>query len=225
MLARGWSFGVWALVAGSALFWGFRLLVKAPPVPTQAVVAELGVGARGDLSRVFGPDPVVALATAEPEPVADARFQLIGVVSPRNGQTSSQTSSQGVALIAVDGKPAKAYRVGAVVDGQTVLQSVRARGAALGPRGGAVQVALELAAPAAAATGLPGDPALAVLPAAPPPSMSRNSLPPGMSPGMPPGMSPGMSPSGPMRSPTKTQQQPQPDASDQPSSSMLPATR
>jgi len=217
MLARGWSFGVWALVAGSALFWGLRLFVKAPQVPAQTVVAELGAGARGDLSRVFGPDPVAAVASAEPEPAADARFQLIGVVSPHRSQSSSQSSNQGVALIAVDGKPAKAYRVGAVVDGQTVLQSVRARGAELGPRGGAVQVALDLAAPAAAATGTPGDPALAPDPAAAPSSRSRNSP--------PLGMSPGMLPSGPMRAPTRPPPQPQLDGSDQPSSSMLPATR
>lgn len=213
MLARVWSFGVWALVAGSVLFWGLRLFIKAPQVPAQTVVAELGAGARGDLSPVFGSDPVAAVAAAEPEPAADARFQLIGVVSPLR----SQTSSQGVALIAVDGKPAKAYRVGAVVDGQTVLQSVRARGAALGPRGGPVQVALDLPAPGAAATGSPGDPALAAVPAAPPPSLSRNSP--------LPGMLPGMLPSGPMRAPTRPPPQPQLDGSDQPSSSMLPATR
>jgi general secretion pathway protein C len=149
MLSRWWSFAVWALVAGSALFWGFRLFVKAPQAPLQTTLADLGTGARGDLTRVFGPDPVAVVEAAAPEPVADARFQLIGVVSPRG----AGDSSQGLALIAVDGKPAKAYRVGSVVDGQTVLQSVRARGAALGPRGGSAQVALEIAPPVAAATG------------------------------------------------------------------------
>ena len=136
MLARWWSFAVWALVAGSALFWGLRLFVKAPQAPVQTSLAELGASARGDLKRVFGPDPVVVAQATEPEPAANARFQLIGVVSPRG----SGADNQGLALIAVDGKPAKAYRVGSVVDGQTVLQSVRARGAALGPRGGAAQV-------------------------------------------------------------------------------------
>jgi general secretion pathway protein C len=84
-----------------------------------------------------------------PQPAPDARFQLIGVVSPR-GPSSSR---EGLALIAVDGKPAKAFRIGAAVTGDTVLQAVRQRGATLGPRGGAAQVALELAAPPAAATG------------------------------------------------------------------------
>ena len=182
MLARWWSFAVWALVAGSALFWGLRLFVKAPQAPVQTSVAELGAGARGDLTRVFGPDPAPVVQAAEPQPAADARFQLIGVVSPRGGGTDSQ----GLALIAVDGKPAKAYRVGSVVDGQTVLQSVRARGAALGPRGGVAQVALDIAPPAAAATGaLPGQPMQI---AAPQPGMTR-----------------GTSPGGSMRQPTRPQ--------------------
>jgi general secretion pathway protein C len=164
MLARWWSFAVWALVAGTALFWGFRLFVKAPQLPAQTTVAELGAGARGDLTRVFGPDPVAPVQAAEPEPVADARFQLLGVVSPRGGGHSSQ----GLALIAVDGKPARAYRVGSVVDGQTTLQSVRARGAALGPRGGSVQVALEIAPPATAATGSLPAASVSVAPPKPP---------------------------------------------------------
>ena len=53
MLARWWAFAVWALVAGSALFWGLRLFAQAPQAPAQTMVAELGTGARGDLTRVF----------------------------------------------------------------------------------------------------------------------------------------------------------------------------
>lgn len=195
MLARWWAFAVWALVAGSALFWGLRLFVQPLKAPAQTMVAEPGAGARGDLSRVFGPDPVAVAQAAEPEPAADARFQLVGVVSPRGGGSSSQ----GVALIAVDGKPAKAYRVGSVVDGQTVLQSVRARGADLGLRGGAVQVALDIAPPVAAATGNLADPSEPDAPAAPaaparPPTMMR-SLPPGM-PGRQPPVQPYQAPTG-----------------------------
>ncbi len=199
MLARWWSFAVWALVAGSALFWGLRLFAKAPQAPVQASVAELGAGARGDLTRVFGPDPVAVAQAAEPEPVADARFQLIGVVSPRGGGADSQ----GLALIAVDGKPAKAYRVGSVVDGQTVLQSVRARGAALGPRGGAAQVALDIAPPAAAAAGVLPDPSV---PATAVPSGPTRGSSPGVSmrqPTLPQSQTPAGTPtppSGPIRS-------------------------
>jgi general secretion pathway protein C len=88
--------------------------------------------------------------TAAPEPVPDARFTLLGVVSPR----SPQAAREGLALIAVEGKPPRAYRVGAVVDGGPhVLQGVSARGATLGPREGAPAISLNLAPPAPAATG------------------------------------------------------------------------
>ena len=40
-------------------------------------------------------------------------------------------SSSGAALISVDGKPAKPFRVGASVDGRLILQSVQGRRAVL----------------------------------------------------------------------------------------------
>ena len=149
MSARWWTFGLWALVAGSALYWALQLFVTAPKAPPGTVAVQPGAGARGDLARLFGADapaPVVAAAAA---PVADNRFQLVGVVSPR----SAQASGEGVALIAIDGAPAKAFRVGATVAEGTVLQAVRARGVTLGPRGGEATTSLELTPPPAAATG------------------------------------------------------------------------
>ncbi len=140
---------VWALAAGSALFWGLKVFVKAPPLPPHTQTAAPAVAARGDLSRLLGADAAPPVAADAPQAAPDARFQLIGVVSPR----SPQAAREGVALIAVDGKPAKAFRVGAVVDGQNILQTVAARGATLGPRGGAALVALDLPPPAPAATG------------------------------------------------------------------------
>lgn len=113
------------------------------------MVVETGNGARGDLSRLLGAEPVVVAQAAPAAVVADDRFQLLGVVSPR----ASAAAREGLALIAVDGKAAKAFRVGSVVDGNTVLLAVRARGASLGPRGGTANVALEIAPPAAAAVG------------------------------------------------------------------------
>ncbi len=140
MLARWWTFGVWALVAASAFFWGLRVFVQAPAMPAEAVVAQPGGDLRGDLTRLFGVDAPPPVAEAEAVPVPDPRFTLVGVVSPR----SAAAAREGVALIAIDGNPAKAYRVGMAVDGNTVLQSVQARGAQLGPRGGQALVSLEL---------------------------------------------------------------------------------
>lgn len=153
MLVRWMTFGVWAAVAAAAVHWGLKLWATSPALPPAVQVAEASPGVRGDLSRLLGAEAPAAAAAAAPEPAADARFNLIGVLSPK----PAQAAREGVALIAVDGKPARAYRVGAVVEGQNVLQSVDARGASLGPRGGASLVALRLAPPAAANTGaLPG---------------------------------------------------------------------
>lgn len=150
MLARWLTFVVWALAAASALAWGLKIFIQPQPAPPQALVAGTAPQARGDLTRLLGADAAPAAALATPEPVADARFHLLGVVSPR----SPQAAREGLALIAVDGKPPRAYRVGTVVDGPHVLQGVDARGATLGPRGGAALIALKLPPPAPAATGV-----------------------------------------------------------------------
>jgi general secretion pathway protein C len=139
-------------------------------------VAEGPAAARGDLTRLLGAELAPAATPQAPEPAADARFSLVGVVSPR----SPQAAREGVALIAVDGNAPKAFRVGAVVDGTHVLQAVNARGASLGPAGGAPAITLNTVPPAPAATGqLP--PAGAG--AAPPLRMPSLTMPPQMPPG------------------------------------------
>jgi general secretion pathway protein C len=140
MLARWVTFLVWAAVAASAVAWGLKIFVQPPAAPPQALVAETGRAARGDLTRLLGVDPPPPVAVKAPVPAADARFKLVGVVSPR----SPQAAREGLALIAVDGKPPRAY----------VLQAVNPRGATLGPVDGPALVALKLPPPSAAATGV-----------------------------------------------------------------------
>jgi general secretion pathway protein C len=176
MWARWSTFSVWALVAASVLFWGMKLFVSPSPAPTHAQVAEVASTARADLARLLGAE---APPPAQAAPVPDARFQLIGVVTPR----AAASAREGLALIAVDGKPPKAFRVGAVIEGETVLKSVAARGATLGPREGAAVVALALAPPPAAATGM--------LPAAGGTRAAPTLGAPGVSPPMPPAIAPG----------------------------------
>jgi general secretion pathway protein C len=67
-----------------------------------------------------------------------------------------------VALLAIDGGPPKAYRVGEPVDGNLVLMRVTARSAVLGEAGVARQeLSLQNAAPPAAAVGsLPTTPVM-----------------------------------------------------------------
>jgi general secretion pathway protein C len=174
MSVRWVTFFVWAVAAATALFWGLRLGARPLPVPPQAQVADAAAVPRGDLTRLFGADAPPPTA-AVPEPAADARFTLLGVVNPR----APQAAREGLALIAVEGKPPRAFRVGAVVDGPHVLQAVNARGATLGPRDGAPVISLTLAPPQPAATGtLPPAGGVSAAPRMPPPS----PMPPGVQP-------------------------------------------
>jgi general secretion pathway protein C len=96
-----------------------------------------------------------------------SRFKLLGVVAA----PPAVSRAQGVALIAVDGKMARAFRVGAAVDGDLVLQSVQPRAVSIGPRGSEARVSLELPPLPPPATGVPGE-AVSAAPAAvaPPPT-------------------------------------------------------
>ena len=114
------TFVVWGLVAASAVYWGMKLSSRSPAPVAPAVQAAPPPDA-GAIARLLGSTPVAAAA-----PVASlsSRFQLLGVVAEADGG--------GAALIAVDGKPPKPYRVGASLDESLVLQSVEARRATLG---------------------------------------------------------------------------------------------
>lgn len=191
MKARWLSFVIWAAFAASVVFWAFRLLAPALPVPAHATTVSMAASVKSDLTPLLGIDARAPSASSEPEPVVDARFRLVGVVSPRG----TSTGRDALALIAVDGKPAKAYRVGAAVDGETVLQSVTTRGASLGLKGGSAAVALEIPALAPATTGTmpaaisgnPSPPPVPVRAAAPP---TPRPTPTPVAPPPPPGAAP-----------------------------------
>jgi general secretion pathway protein C len=168
MKVRLLAFVIWAAVATSVMFWVLRLGASSPAAPAHTVAVGAAAAPRGDLTRVLGAAPVresAAAAVTVDSPLA-SRFRLLGVAAPRQGG-----DRQGLALIAVDGKPARSYAVGASIDGELVLQSVHQRGAKLGGRGAATQVSLVLPALPAPATGsLPlaaAPPATAPPPAAP----------------------------------------------------------
>jgi general secretion pathway protein C len=133
------AFMIWAAVAASAVFWALRLWSTPIATPAHATVVA-GAGAhQGDLARVLGSDAAKPTGAAAAAP-ADARFKLVGVVAPR----APGSGVDGVALIATDGKPAKAYRVGSAIDDGLVLQAVQTRAATLGPRGQPAQLELQL---------------------------------------------------------------------------------
>ncbi len=143
MASRLLTFAVWALVAGSGFFWGLKLFVRPTGLPASAQATQQVVPQSGELTRVLG--AVAEVETDdEPEPGSD-RFKLLGVVAP-----GPASRAEGVALIAVGDQPAKAWRTGATVDGDTVLLSVSKRSAKLGPRGGPASTELTLPEPSVA---------------------------------------------------------------------------
>ena len=119
------TLALWAAAGASAVFWGLRLW--APAGGAAAPVAQGTVALAPDaqaLARLLGAGPAPA-AAAVPVASLASRFALVGVLSGRD-------SGGGAALIAVDGKPPKPYRVGAAVDEGLVLQALDPRQAHLG---------------------------------------------------------------------------------------------
>ena len=188
MQARLSAFVVWALVAAGVAFWGLRLVVRPAPAPANVQAVAAGVAAGGDFTRLFGRATIVE--NEAPAPAAESsRFKLLGVLAPVPHAGDAAPSATGVALIAVDGKPARPYAVGAALDAGLVLQSVGRRSATIGPSGGAASVQLELPPPVAPATGTlpvatslyePGPPQ-----PMPPPPAAREGQPPAPQPARP----------------------------------------
>ena len=130
-----------ALAAASAVYWGLKwpgskvdgpiaalAMLEAAPADPLALARALGGG-----------NATVAAAPAMGAPVVNtsSRLALVGVVA--NGK------SRGAALISIDGKPARPYRVGSSVDDGLVLQSVEPRRALLAAQlDGPASLTLEL---------------------------------------------------------------------------------
>lgn len=148
MAARITAFVVWAAVAACLVFWGLRLFIAPSGVPSQTQPVSVAQAQRGDVLRLFA--SAATPMTVQSEPALAARFKLFGVMAPKN---SEQGRGQGVALIGVDDKPPRAYRVGARIDNTLVLKSVAGRSAMIGPAQGAAIVQLDLPLPAPPATG------------------------------------------------------------------------
>ncbi|MET0311420.1 MAG: type II secretion system protein N [Burkholderiaceae bacterium] len=164
----------WALAAASAVYWGMKWFSPPPRPVAAAVSAVTGIQADAQaVSRLLG---AVQAAAAPVAASVASRFSLLGVVAG--------ASQGGAALIAVDGKPAKPFRVGSRIDDTLMLQSVSARSAVLAPSAeapAAVTLEMPLKTSAVAGSNIP-PPARAqpqqVIPApspATPPSAARSA--------------------------------------------------
>ena len=128
-----------ASAAGSAVYWLLQVSTLAPvqgrfPLPVPSLPAPDAIA----IARVLGggKSPVSASASVLPDATA-ARFKLSGVVASK--------PDQGLALIAIDGKPARPIKVGGEVGEALLLQTVSRSGATLAPRlDGPATVTLEL---------------------------------------------------------------------------------
>lgn len=115
---------LWAAASASVVFWVLRLSGQAG-APTAPAIAPAPVAIDTKaVARLLGAVPSVAPSVV-PTVAATNRFVLVGVLSGRR-------SGGGAALIAVDGKPAKTFRVGATVDQGLILQALGPRQAQLG---------------------------------------------------------------------------------------------
>jgi general secretion pathway protein C len=116
----GATFVVWGLVAASAVYWGMKLSSGGRIVPAAPPARSVPPTDPAAIARILGSTPAAPAAA----PALSSRFSLQGVVAGPEGG--------GAALIAVDGKPPKPFRVGANIDEGLVLQSVDARRATIG---------------------------------------------------------------------------------------------
>jgi general secretion pathway protein C len=151
MLARLSAFVIWALIAATVVFWLLRLGVHARPAPSHGIAVADPVGG-GDLTRLLGSPPAAEAPRAAAAPEAASRFRLLGIMAPKQPGTAG-SGARGVALIAVDGKPPRAYPVGSHVDADLILQSVSLRTVSIGSTQGTPSVVLEIPRLPAASTG------------------------------------------------------------------------
>lgn len=188
-LARIVSVLLFAALCAIVAAWALALLAPRPPIaPAGAVAASQGPVDLSAAGQLFGGVPQAAsVATV----AAPSNIQVAGVLA---------TEGRGVALLVVDGRPAKPFAVGEVVSDGLHVRSVSADAVELS-RGGASESPMRLAAPPrgslAVLTGgpqrggasgfAPAQPAVALPPPAGAPLPARPPLPPaGADAGMPP---------------------------------------
>jgi general secretion pathway protein C len=118
---------IWLLAGGSLVYWGLKF-VRGPVAPANAPLASSSNASFAANPQALalalggGQQPVnTAVTPALPAGIQATRFVLSGVVLQQGGGNRNS-----VALIAVDGKPPRPYRVGAPLTDGVVLHSVAA---------------------------------------------------------------------------------------------------
>jgi general secretion pathway protein C len=141
MASRIFALIIWAAVAASLAYWGLRWLARPAGVPPNATSVSLNDGTQGDLRRLLS-GPAKAGGQVVDQSAASAlasRLKLLGVVASRH-----EGDGTGVALLSIDDKPPRAVKVGGVVEGDMVIQSLTQHGASIGPANGPATLTLDL---------------------------------------------------------------------------------
>jgi general secretion pathway protein C len=112
---------VWLLVGLCTAYWAFKFVTTKTVEATAALATPSVVVDSKAVAKLLGATDNVAkqsITTA-----ASTKFVLFGLAATAGGK--------GVALIALDGKPARPYRVGSVVADDLVLKSISKTGVIL----------------------------------------------------------------------------------------------
>jgi len=127
---------LWFAVAAGMAYWVLHFPRETPAVlPAVSTQAPVQAADAGHMARALGQTQTKASVTPEV-----SRFHLLGVIS--------STSGHGSALIAIDGQPPKAWRVGQAVQDGVYLQKLAPRQAWLGQTlSGPAQWELRMAGP------------------------------------------------------------------------------
>ena len=133
-IVRLTTFSLWALVAASSTFWilqNLNTLANDTRLGSTKTAATARAAPEPNLipqvATALGAKNLIAATPASELIALQARLQLQGVLAVGTGQ--------GAALISVDGKPAKPYRVGSAIEDGLEVTAVAARGASIGTNG------------------------------------------------------------------------------------------
>ena len=150
MWIRFVTFVLWLAVGASAVAW---IMPWVKPSATEPAAAPVPVAMDGAVPPSDW-SPLLTRGSAGPAvaPVASdaSRFRLVGVAGPVRA-----SGGQGVALLSIDGKPARAFRPGEVVDGARVVMEVTAHTVKIGVPGAPPSLTLQAPLLPPPATGVP----------------------------------------------------------------------
>jgi general secretion pathway protein C len=118
---RLFTLSVWLWVGLSGAYWAFKFVTTQRVEATAALAASTIVVDSKAVAKLLGATDNIAVKPINT--VASNKFFLFGLASSASGQ--------GVALIALDGKPAKPYRVGSLVADDLLLKSISKTGVML----------------------------------------------------------------------------------------------